>query len=414
MKNIIFASVAAIFCLTGFSRALVDLPAPYDSVSINKSFDFTKWKKDLANVSNTIGSRTITNVAILGNWWGISAVDIAAQLPAGAKLYAIDDGLSPLRVQHYNQRDYVPRLAKKAYEQFLANVIIADLYNTIFPVKSTILAAAASLDIHPEIIFVDANYAHDEDAYNDIKAWYPKLPFNGIICGTNYQHDIQNRGVVRFAREKNIRHYTNINFWQIGPKEEEDFEEFSTRDNPGFTDEAISFLETYLTEHPDAKILEFGSGSSTVWLAKRTTNLTSVEINDNWHDFIKTTLESTPACKAVNYLLFNRTYETYADYFGKESFDLILIKGAHRKRSVINAVELVKSGGIIMLNNSERAFYSSVFDHFNTCVYRGSEESADPILESTTPWESVETVQASSDSDHYRYQGQKTTLWYRP
>lgn len=38
---------------------------------------------------------------------------------------------------------------------------------------------------------------------------------------------------------------------------------------PWLNEGAVEFLDKYLSEHPDAKILEFGSGASTIWIAKR-------------------------------------------------------------------------------------------------------------------------------------------------
>ena len=52
---------------------------------------------------------------------------------------------------------------------------------------------------------------------------------------------------------------------------------FSLRPVPWLTDEAVAFLDVFCEENPDAKILEFGSGASTLWFAKRTPNLYSDE-----------------------------------------------------------------------------------------------------------------------------------------
>ena len=60
---------------------------------------------------------------------------------------------------------------------------------------------------------------------------------------------------------------------------------------PWLTEGAIEFLEQYLTEHPSAKILEFGTGASTIWFAKRTPNLYSIEHDPSWFTLINVSCE---------------------------------------------------------------------------------------------------------------------------
>jgi predicted O-methyltransferase YrrM len=52
---------------------------------------------------------------------------------------------------------------------------------------------------------------------------------------------------------------------------------FAVRPIPSICEGSIEFLETYFEENENPKVLEFGSGASTVWMAKRTTNLYSLE-----------------------------------------------------------------------------------------------------------------------------------------
>lgn len=51
--------------------------------------------------------------------------------------------------------------------------------------------------------------------------------------------------------------------------------------------EAIKFLENLLKRKADAKVLEFGSGGSTIWLSKLTKNLTSIEHDGRWFNQVK-------------------------------------------------------------------------------------------------------------------------------
>ena len=60
---------------------------------------------------------------------------------------------------------------------------------------------------------------------------------------------------------------------------------------PWLTEEAIIFLEEFIEENPSAKILEFGSGASTIWFAKKNVELFSVEHNPDWYNLISNILK---------------------------------------------------------------------------------------------------------------------------
>lgn len=60
---------------------------------------------------------------------------------------------------------------------------------------------------------------------------------------------------------------------------------------PWLSYRAINFLDALL--QPEWKMLEWGSGMSTLWFAQRVGNLTSIEDYEPWYEKVKPTLSKT-------------------------------------------------------------------------------------------------------------------------
>lgn len=163
---------------------------------------------------------------------------------------------------------------------------------------------------------------------------------------------------------------------------------------PWLTEGSITFLEQYFQEHPDAKVLEFGSGASTVWMAKRTPNLISVDHNPHWHDLVK------QECKARGYMgvqlhLRPMPYYGICDEFPQEYFDLILIDGRDRVECIRHSIPRLKKGGILMLDNSERGYYQ-------------------PGIDLLSEWKNFAHTQTKRDQCGFWYRGWTTSWWIKP
>lgn len=103
---------------------------------------------------------------------------------------------------------------------------------------------------------------------------------------------------------------------------------------------------------PDWSVLEFGSGMSTVWFARRCGLLVSVETNRSWYDSVKTIL-SEKSFHHVDYRLSEQSeHEAVTDY-PNSTFDLVLVDGYERDRVMETAISKVKRGGYIYLDNSD-------------------------------------------------------------
>jgi len=131
--------------------------------------------------------------------------------------------------------------------------------------------------------------------------------------------------------------------------------------NPLLAEGAVNFLRTFLDEVRDARVLEFGSGGSTVWTAQFTRNLISIEHSQEWFDKVQRALEEHGLCWPVDLRLHERPYHTVCKSFKDGQFDLVIVDGRDRVMCLKEAKRLVKPGGYMMLDDSQRPRYDEAF-----------------------------------------------------
>ena len=103
---------------------------------------------------------------------------------------------------------------------------------------------------------------------------------------------------------------------------------------------------------PDWTVLEFGSGMSTAWFARRCRTVYSFEHNPAWHARITSYLAER---NLSNVCYFLRDQSRYSDLslFPEAFFDFVLVDGICRADCVRNAVGKLKPGGWIYLDNTD-------------------------------------------------------------
>jgi hypothetical protein len=104
---------------------------------------------------------------------------------------------------------------------------------------------------------------------------------------------------------------------------------------------------------PESRVLEFGSGMSTVWFASRCAFVHSIETDSDWYEKVGVRLK---AIGLQNVLLELRTEEhefSSFDEYPERAFDLVMVDGGHRRTSMETALRLVKPGGAIYLDNTD-------------------------------------------------------------
>lgn len=100
----------------------------------------------------------------------------------------------------------------------------------------------------------------------------------------------------------------------------------------------------------ESRVLEFGSGMSTVWYARHAGHVVSLEHDAHWHALIARRLARFDN---VDYRLIEDT-ETYLAQTPDEAFDLIMIDGSARLFCTLFAMTHLAPGGIIYLDNSDK------------------------------------------------------------
>lgn len=155
---------------------------------------------------------------------------------------------------------------------------------------------------------------------------------------------------------------------------------------------AIELLDSLLRE--DMKILEFGSGNSTLFLAQRCHNVVSIEHNRGWFEKISAGLRNMGLTDRVTYMLKEIDYisrpslddniyecesleELLGETLSKEEFDIIIMDGIHRVNCSLHSLPRLKKGGMFILDDANRkespgsdGSYQPIFDLLEGNFYR--------------------------------------------
>jgi hypothetical protein len=137
--------------------------------------------------------------------------------------------------------------------------------------------------------------------------------------------------------------------WQSGLRDKVRFSFEASQ--PVLTYGAIGFLESFL--NGNSRVLEFGTGGSTVWLASRVGLVVSIEHDERWSDRI-------PAISNLDLRIVPCLGNWYNDdpgsnysraAAGDSPYDAIIVDGMARTDCAREALSLVASDGIIVLDD---------------------------------------------------------------
>lgn len=174
---------------------------------------------------------------------------------------------------------------------------------------------------------------------------------------------------------------------------------------------AIDWLDTYL--RGDMTVLEWGSGGSTLFFCKRVREVVSIEHDHVWYEDVSRALQDSDLrnctyhlieprrCLAMRYAPYctwsysSRTFERYRAYsfreyvrkcldYPDEHFDFVFVDGRSRASCLRYAIRKLKTGGVLMLDNSERAQYRNATRRLNQLT-RKDFCGAGPFLDE--PWQ---------------------------
>jgi hypothetical protein len=106
----------------------------------------------------------------------------------------------------------------------------------------------------------------------------------------------------------------------------------------------------------DWRVLEFGSGMSTLWWARHSNLLVSREDNETWYNSVASRLQTK--MERLQYILARG--EQYYDLsaFPNAYFDFILVDGSYRSKCIEASLPKLKPGGYMYLDNSDKDIVS--------------------------------------------------------
>lgn len=147
-------------------------------------------------------------------------------------------------------------------------------------------------------------------------------------------------------------------------------------DMPWWTFQSSALVDAFLLGRRDARVFEWGSGASTIWLARRSRCVTSVEHDDRWAAEVRAHLPGggpvdlhlVPARSASGAPGEARSkkpgateldFRAYVDSIDEVGgvFDVIVIDGRAREACLAKAVAHLAPDGLMVFDNVERARY---------------------------------------------------------
>jgi len=107
------------------------------------------------------------------------------------------------------------------------------------------------------------------------------------------------------------------------------------------------------TIRPDWTAIEFGSGTSTVWLARRCASVLSIEHDPGWYAEVSSLLHEH---RITNVRLELRDADQYCDLSDVQdkTVDFALVDGISRAACVSGVIEKIRPGGLVYLDNADR------------------------------------------------------------
>jgi hypothetical protein len=155
-----------------------------------------------------------------------------------------------------------------------------------------------------------------------------------------------------------------------------DIEDMTRLDLPWWTLDAVEKVHAFLAERPQARVFEYGSGASTIWLARRAACVVSVEHDADWHPVVEGKLAAHPNARvrlvppdtrpdadsryvSTKPAWRGRTFRDYVHAIDDEpgAFDVIVIDGRARVACLEHAAGRLAEGGLIVFDNTHRRAY---------------------------------------------------------
>lgn len=161
----------------------------------------------------------------IGSFWGKSATNIATTLLSQQNwsefvLLCIDTwdgGSEPWVDSNIRQKMQIRYGRSTAYDQFLANIIAANLTKHVLPYATTSSFAAYFLmdkRIFPQVIYLDSGHLSGE-TYVEMEMYWALLQPGGIMIGDDWSWPDVRCDVIRFVESNGVDFNVTGNTWYI-------------------------------------------------------------------------------------------------------------------------------------------------------------------------------------------------------
>jgi len=132
--------------------------------------------------------------------------------------------------------------------------------------------------------------------------------------------------------------------------------EIKHSDCPWLAKQTNEILQSWLKK-TDAG-LEWGSGRSSIWFARRVARLVSVEHDPIWYRNVKTLIQKYNITNAEIYLCevhpneeINNPYMEITDNFPDNCLDFVLVDGIFRSECALRVLKKIKPCGLLIIDN---------------------------------------------------------------
>jgi len=228
-----------------------------------------------------------------------------------------------------------------------------------------------------------------------------------VLAYANLMHRLRRR-LLRWGWISSLGRPINPTRWRLWARSllsVFDIDDFITLDVPWWTFSATRRVEQVLKARPDARVFEWGSGGSTLWLAKRSQSVISVEYDGLWADTMQPLLPEnvhlirevpdrlTGVPGEVSSKRMGFRYLNFADYVDTITsvegvFDLIVIDGRAREACLQRALARLAVGGVIVVDNTNRRRYRRALSSLPVSVVTHVTRGLTPIV----PWPTETTL----------------------
>ncbi len=142
---------------------------------------------------------------------------------------------------------------------------------------------------------------------------------------------------------------------------------------PMMAEHEVEYIKAFITNNGVKRVLEWGSGNSTIWFPKECPNVErwlSIEHNGHYVNYLKDKVKK----EVVELRWRQDDKEIYINAADGEKFDLIIVDGEYREECLAKAFSLLEEHPTarVLLHDSGRKEYEAWYQKYNpTIIYQG-------------------------------------------